>query len=311
MIVTGLLLVRTPYASDGRPDIRELYIVAHQDDDVLFMNPDIQRSIDAGHTIMTVYVTAGAAVSGDYYLGREAGVMAAYALMAGVSDNWTLLEDKPIREISLVGEPHIHLVFFRLPLGAPNGTVDPQAGSNLRTLWSGEAQTTTAVDGSATYSKDQLIAALASLIQQFHPELVSTLDSSGFNGTGQDPSGINMVFTYNGHCDFYDNSDHYYSAIFARAAEGTYARPHQFQRYRAYNMGDEVANVFGQDLTRKKAAFQAYAEHDSAIGPAFFTSNHPPFCGTDPFGFCLYDRWQERRYLVDINNPPNVATCTP
>jgi len=112
--VTGLLLapVPTPYASEGRPDIRDLHIVAHQDDDVLFMNPDIQRSIDAGHSVMTVYVTAGACASGDYYLGREAGVMAAYALMAGVDDNWTLLEDKPVRERLALLESRIFIWCF-------------------------------------------------------------------------------------------------------------------------------------------------------------------------------------------------------
>ncbi len=155
----------------------------------------------------------------------------------------------------------------------------------MRALWTGDAQTITAADGSATYSKDELIAALATLIQQFHPELISTLDSSGFNGTGQDPSGINITFLNDRlHCDFYDHSDHYYSAIFARAAESAYRRPHQFQRYRAYNMANEDPNVFGQDFAKKEAVFQAYAEHDTAIGPPT-TSNHPPFCTANPGRF--------------------------
>jgi GlcNAc-PI de-N-acetylase len=307
-IAAGLLLAPAvaPRADEGRPDIRDLHIVAHQDDDVLFMNPDIQRSIDAGHAVTTVYLTAGAPESGDISREREAGVMAAYALMAGVRDNWTPLDDKPVRELSLAGRPHVHLVFFRLPEGSIPGDVLPPAGSNLRTLWSGGAQTITAVDGSATYTRDGLVAALADVIRRFHPETISTLDSSGLNGTGQDPSGIGMVFSYNGHCDFYDNSDHYYSALFALAAERAYRRPHQLLRYRAYNIGDEVPNVFGLDLEKKKAVFQAYAEHDLEI-----PSSRPPFCAVDSPDFCLYDRWQERQYRVDAANPPNVTTCVP
>ena len=40
-------------------EFRDLYIVAHQDDDLLFMNPDIQTSIAIGHIVKTAYLTAG------------------------------------------------------------------------------------------------------------------------------------------------------------------------------------------------------------------------------------------------------------
>jgi hypothetical protein len=308
LAVAGSLMNSRPaLAQEGGPEVRDLYVVAHQDDDVLFMNPDIQRSIDAGHTVKTVYLTAGANTcthSTSYYLEREAGAMAAYALMAGVSDYWTLMEDRSVREIKLAGRAHINLVFFRLPIGGIDGSVCTEDGANLRTLWSADAQTITALDGSAVYTKSQLVEALVHLIRQFHPDRIGTLDSSGLNGSGQDPSGTGMVYTDTGLCDFYDNSDHYYSAIFALAAEAAYGRPHFFRRYRGYNIGNEAPNVSGQDLTRKQSVFRAYAEHDVAI-----PSSHSPFC-TGSTAYCLYDNWQERQYRVNINNPPNYLTCS-
>jgi len=307
MLTAFAILVSLLLFSAAHAQVRILNIVAHQDDDVLFMNPDVQAYIDAGYTVVTVYMTAGANTctqSTAYWLGREAGVMAAYAQMAGAANKWTLMDDKPVREIKLVGRPKISLVFFRLPEGGIDGSICVDDGVNLRTLWSEDAQTITALDGSAVYTKDQLIAALANLVQQFHPDVINTLDSSGLNGTGQDPSGIGIVYTHTGLCDFYDNSDHYYSAIFALAANGTYRKVHQFHRYRAYNIGNEDPNVSGQQLTRKELVFQVYAENDVAI-----PSSQPPFCGVNGSLYCLYDNWQERQFQVDLSNPPNDATC--
>ena len=77
---------------------RDLQIVAHEDDDVIFMNPDIRNDIKAGHTVRTVFVTAGnvcpdgkgtCAPMGPfdtdtkYWQSRERGALAAYATMAG------------------------------------------------------------------------------------------------------------------------------------------------------------------------------------------------------------------------------------
>jgi len=133
---------------------------------------------------------------------------------------------------------------------------------------------------------------------------LNTLDSSGLNGTGQDPSGIGIIYTHAGLCDFYDNSDRYYSAIFAQAADGAYRKWHQFNRYRAYNIGNEDPNVSSQQLSRKQSVFQAYAENDGAI-----PSSRPPFCGVNGSAYCLYDNWQERQYKLDLNHPPHDVTC--
>jgi LmbE family N-acetylglucosaminyl deacetylase len=287
-------------------DIRHLNIVAHQDDDVLFINPETQNAIRAGHTVQTVYLTAGACANGAYFHEREAGSMAAYSTMAGVRNNWTVMQGRAVREIRLTDRPNITLIFFRLPIGHIDGTVCTDAGEisvNLKALWLGQSATIPAIDGSAVYSRDQLTSAVASVIREFHPSVLNTQDSSGFNGTGRDPSGITITYDATGLCDFYDNSDHYYGALFARAAMGNVQGTFVLQRYRGYNIANETANVFGIDVTRKQAAFQAYSENDPAI-----PSSSPPFCaGATPY--CLYDNWQERQYPVDVAHPPDDVIC--
>ena len=65
--------------------IKDLAFVAHLDDDLLFMNPDIASNIEAGGCVRLVYLTASDA--GDDC--RERGVRAAYAYMAHQPDEWT------------------------------------------------------------------------------------------------------------------------------------------------------------------------------------------------------------------------------
>src|SRR5439155_20706888 len=58
----GLLIcfAQTTWAQNPTPAPVDLNIVAHQDDDILFMNPDILNTVYiAGHRQVTVYITAG------------------------------------------------------------------------------------------------------------------------------------------------------------------------------------------------------------------------------------------------------------
>src|SRR3546814_8179387 len=97
MALCGVLaLAGGPTASWAGPalsqcnGIKDLVFVPHQDDDLLFMNPDIESAIDAGGCVQVVYLTASERGEGEpYMLGRERGVRAAYAYMAQVADQWT------------------------------------------------------------------------------------------------------------------------------------------------------------------------------------------------------------------------------
>ena len=94
--------VRVVEASSSAPPSgcargRTLNIVAHEDDDLLFLSPDLIRDIRGGKCVRTIFLTAGDAadnVGGNafqrkrYWLARERGNRAAYALMAGVRNSW-------------------------------------------------------------------------------------------------------------------------------------------------------------------------------------------------------------------------------
>lgn len=57
-----------------------LNIVAHQDDDLLFLSPDLINDIASGRSVRTVFLTAGDAGNGrDYWISRQAGSQAAYS----------------------------------------------------------------------------------------------------------------------------------------------------------------------------------------------------------------------------------------
>src|ERR1700729_3038089 len=64
-------------------------VVAHLDDDLLFVNPGISDKIDAGWCVTVVHLIGGAnGAKFDYVLLRETGTKLAYARMAGVQNEW-------------------------------------------------------------------------------------------------------------------------------------------------------------------------------------------------------------------------------
>ena len=120
---------------------RDLFLVAHEDDDLLFMNPDVLASIRNGQFVRTIYFTAGNGVNTtdpvineDYWRGREEGIKAAYAFTANVSNSWTLsnpiIGGKQVYLYTLNGNTKVSLVFLRLP--DHSSSVNPH---NLAGLW--------------------------------------------------------------------------------------------------------------------------------------------------------------------------------
>src|SRR5262245_61731766 len=65
----------------------DLIVVAHQDDDLLFMQPDVRELVAAHRPLTVVYVTAGDAQNGlPYVQARYRALRAAYAAIAGAHD---------------------------------------------------------------------------------------------------------------------------------------------------------------------------------------------------------------------------------
>lgn len=226
-----------------------LQMVAHPDDDLLFMNPDIIREVEAGSCVRTVFLTTGDANrDASYWRLREDGILAAYATMAGADDDWTLgslrVGDRELQLATLDDAPGISLVFMHLPDGNRRGTGNAiHDHQSLMRLWLGEIDTIDAVDGSETYTSAELRGTLAALVENFDTDTLRAQDWTLDFRTG-------------------DNADHTAAALYVRAAAEHASGTFELLGYAGYPSWTQPANVNGRELGLKADAILAYAEHD-------------------------------------------------
>jgi LmbE family N-acetylglucosaminyl deacetylase len=259
-----------------------LYLVAHQDDDLLFMNPDIEDSIRAGLRVRTIFLTAAASGPTDpppgpppptnppAWYAREDGVFKAYRAMANVAqqpNDWTCqlqtyLTDKVVRVCTLTTQPLVSVVLMRLPDG---GSTPSQPG--MTALWAGSVPQLTSrtrlevpSTPSSTYTRSQLVQVLAAMIADFAPDLIGTQDST-------------LAYAN-------DHADHIAGAQFALEADHTYTRPHDTWMYRGYNV-----NIWWGSVPAAEVPNLSQAQHDEKlrimeIYGGLLPANDPwqPFC---------------------------------
>jgi LmbE family N-acetylglucosaminyl deacetylase len=263
-------LVAKPSTDPAAHQVKDLFVVAHEDDDLLFMNPDVLNSIGAGHSVRTIYLTAGDAGATSTYWkeGREVGVRHAYALMAAADDRWTAHTDdvvgKPVVRYTLDAWPEVSLIFLRLPDGFDGGgfaapATDPidcgrPSHTSLQRLW---LDTTGSyrlpVLGSwskcnqgETLTRAELQAVLVALLQDYAPVSLHI----------QDPGRVYGV----------DHSDHIYGAKLVFDAHLAYGGEHELIVHRGYNSYRSSENLSPDVKAEKELIFCAYAEHDPHIG---------------------------------------------
>jgi LmbE family N-acetylglucosaminyl deacetylase len=273
------------FADTNCLDNLSLNFAAHEDDDILFMNPAVQRDITTGRCVLTVFVTAGDANRGaSYWQAREMGARAAYAQMAGVADEWTrstvTIAGRPFVHDTLVELPTVSLLFMRLPDGnVSGGGFSDNDFESLQKLWTGAITTITAVDGSASYSKSTLTSTLSTLMSIYQPDVIRTQDCVSRFGDG-------------------DHSDHHSVGYFGLAAHKEYVTPHVIIAYRGYTISSLPANLSSSEADAKLTTFLAYAAHDPAV------------CQTR--AACLsssYGPWFSRQYTTgsELGGRQNVA----
>ncbi|WP_244825930.1 VCBS repeat-containing protein [Caballeronia sp. TF1N1] len=146
-------------------------VVAHLDDDLLFVNPGISDKLDAGWCVTTVHLIGGAnGAKFDYVVLRETGTKLAYARMAGVPDKWqestVMIAGKPVHQLVLTQQPRVKLLELRLPGGGVRGGKVP-----LGLLWDrGQTLNTYPLQadgtGSTTYDRAALSATLRPILSQ-------------------------------------------------------------------------------------------------------------------------------------------------
>ena len=277
--LASFALVNVPQAPASAAPGPILNVVAHEDDDLLFLSPDLLHAVQGGGKVRTIFVTASDdGRSASYWQSLEKGSQAAYAKMAGVANSWTKTDagiaGHPMPLYTLSGNPNISLIFMRLPDGNCCGPGLDGSGfastgyQSLQKLWTGAITSISAVDGSSSYTKSSLTSTLTSLMSAFQPSQIRTQDYAGSYGDG-------------------DHSDHHTTAYLTQAAQQNYTTPHTLTGYYDYGDSNLPANVSGADLTAKQNAFYTYGPYDSTV-----CSSQSSCAGT------AYASWLPRQYTV-------------
>ncbi len=262
-----------------------LNIVAHEDDDLLFLSPDLLHAIQSGRCVRTIFVTAGDnGESASYWQTRELGPQAAYAQMAGVANVWTQtdagISGHPIAVFTLNGKPNISVAYMQLPDGNIDGSGFTSTGNaSLQDLWTGTISTINTIDSSSSYTKATFTSTLTSLMTAYQPDQINTQDYVGSYGDG-------------------DHSDHHTVAYFTQAAQLQYTTPHTLTAYKDYATSSLSANVAGTDLVNKQAAFLTYALDDPNV------CQNSVDCAAVNYG-----SWLQRQYTVTV--PVNGVSQQP
>lgn len=268
----------------------DLSFVAHEDDDLLFMNPDLLHNLQSGGCLRTVYLTAGdAGLGSSYWLGREEGSEAAYDSMIGRGSSlWIeryveVNSHEYIKMASPRGNPSVTLVFVELPDGNIPGTGFLRTHyESLAKLEDGTITQMDAVNGTSSYTKTDLTDLLVSLMKYFHPDQVDS----------QTPVNMSAVHV--------DHSDHMTAGQFTEAAFALYGQNIPIVYYTGYPIDQLPTNISGQDLADKSAAFYAYAADDTLV------CKNPAQCAGGP-----YPGWLEREYTYTPGMLPIPPATTP
>ena len=260
--VAGLISAPSASAAATAPSLEECHgikdmaFVAHLDDDLLFMNPDIASNIEAGGCVRVVYLTASDAGEGEgYMLGREKGVRAAYAYMARQPDLWSTdtlqANGRAITRVTLQGNPRVQLVHMRLKdpwLGKGWGSLTPLS----RTESEPQTPSDTLGPNQETYTRDALVKTLAALIRDYGPTTVRHLDD-------QTPVPYTQLCW---RCTGHSHPDHIASARLTREAMALVPGNYAEAGYVDYPSQERAANLSDAETILKSEIFRRYAWED-------------------------------------------------
>ncbi|WP_170211620.1 PIG-L family deacetylase [Saccharothrix australiensis] len=263
LVAVGLTagLIGAPGAgAEVRAAATTVSFVAHQDDDLLFMNPDILTDIRNGDNVWVVYLTAGELPCGEgypvcgmeYAQKRIEGVRAAYAKAANkpnVPGSWVYeamtFNGREVATNRLDGT-NVRLVFTYMH--AAGGS--DQCG-DLARMVRDAAYVARPIDGRASYTRASFVGMLRSIINTARPSLVRTQNSLGHRDGDR------------------DHVDHIAGAILTADADAdaTSRTAVRRQEYLGYVIRGYGENVFGADRTAKTEVWDEYWPHDFALGP--------------------------------------------
>jgi LmbE family N-acetylglucosaminyl deacetylase len=243
-------------------------VVAHLDDDLLFVNPGISDKLAAGWCVTTVHLIGGAnGANFDYVKLREKGTRLAYARMAGVPDEWIEstvdIAGKPVHQMVLKQQPRVKLLELRMPGGGVRGGRVP-----LGLLW----------DQGATIETYPLNADGTNTTHYDRPSLIATVRAILTTAT--------EIYTLNPDTvPFIEHPDHIYAARITRVAAQQLGRDIPIGYHVTYPTGALPKNLDAADTQKKRDDVASYFAVDGDDN------------GGHVFGEYQWDgNWVARRY---------------
>lgn len=222
-----------------------LTFVAHQDDDLIFMNPDVASDEHAGYNVWVVYLTAGQDNRGMVYADKRIkGARAAHARAANMPNNWTYeaiqLAGHEVATNALNGT-NIRLVFTFI-LAASGAAGDPDG--DLYRMWFNSDYVAEPIDGRPTYTRSSFLEMLRAVISAANPDYMRTQNTIATRAD--------------------DHIDHISGALFAAEADSRFGRTvirrDEYYGYVIENMPPNVSDYWAKE---KLAIFQQYLVYDS------------------------------------------------
>ncbi|MGW1376591.1 PIG-L family deacetylase [Streptomyces sp. NPDC002446] len=283
----------------GRPvvapaDQRFVQVIAHADDGLYFMNPDLEQSLRCGARSVTVCLTGGEADGRNtsrhapadgsapgnrpaFARARANGLRAAHAAMAtgDPAAPWdiaaiSLLPGFQVELHTLRAAPHHQLIFLEL---VEARAVWRARTTSLRGLWLGAAPTLPTLRPAGTpvarqfhYTRDQVTQTLLAVLDRVRPTVVRTLDPNAAHSPKRPPATLDRDPRLAG-LRYYDHQDHTASAYFAQAALAAYRSraPHHpaiVENYLGYEAGVLPGDVDYGTVRRKAQLLSLYGWAD-------------------------------------------------
>ena len=225
----------------------DLVIVAHQDDDLLFMQPDLLDAMQSEAGITSVYVTAGNGSRGsDKAEERYEGLRAAYGAGAGSTDwhcGWLDIRGHIAQHCRLADKP-VSLIFLAYPDGGREGQLE----RSLLGLWEGAIDSAeTVAERTTHYGREELIDTVAQIMRETAPRTVRTLEVASTHGR--------------------DHSDHMLAGALTLLAMARANSRADVLSYRAYNVTEEPVNKLPAVLDASFHVLAHYEACATSCGP--------------------------------------------
>ncbi len=223
-------------------------VVAHADDELLFMNPDIDNKLKAGACMSAVYLTAGdARLNVGYATDRTYGAKSAWAKMVGVKNAWSSSyvtmsvagRTQSVLKATLEAKPGVRLYFLDAVEGYQDGT---RPEGSLQKLWLNQVAQLPTVNPLPAYTRQSMLDTITQILRNEQPAEAYIQDTTNHKTM--------------------DHSDHTYAAQFATQSVAAYKSTMPVAKYMGYATYTYKQNVSFNDYDRKMAIYHAYDKFD-------------------------------------------------